>query len=241
MKKDVNICSRTNKRVTTCEKCGGGNILRSAKSLNMTESDRFLSSYSSSYPSSCSSYLPFFLDNSFDSKSFSSTCCNRSSDDSCLTSVTSSFDNLRLDKSSSCCVSCDGESVRSWKHLKPQDRAVRHLCHSFSSNEDDSSTESDSETCSSEMGWSFGNFWEVQNGKSTLKPVEQRLSESKTRKSNSFGRGITPFVTNSNRTMDVLEKFGEIVSSLKKPGHHVGPSKNADCLCDNCRTFFATK
>uniref|UniRef100_A0A0A9XF05 Uncharacterized protein n=1 Tax=Lygus hesperus TaxID=30085 RepID=A0A0A9XF05_LYGHE len=34
------------------------------------------------------------------------------------------------------------------------------------------------------------------------------------------------------------ERFGPMVSSLKKPGHHVGPSKNPDCSCDTCRYFF---
>ena len=33
-------------------------------------------------------------------------------------------------------------------------------------------------------------------------------------------------------------KFGPIVSTLKKPGHHVGPSKNPNCSCDTCRYFF---
>lgn len=37
------------------------------------------------------------------------------------------------------------------------------------------------------------------------------------------------------------EKFGTIISSLKKPGHHVGPSKNPDCLCFNCKQHFEEK
>lgn len=34
------------------------------------------------------------------------------------------------------------------------------------------------------------------------------------------------------------EKFGPLVGSLKKPGHHVGPSKNPDCSCDTCRYYY---
>lgn len=34
------------------------------------------------------------------------------------------------------------------------------------------------------------------------------------------------------------EKFGVIVNSLKKPGHHIGPAKNPDCTCSTCRRYF---
>lgn len=34
------------------------------------------------------------------------------------------------------------------------------------------------------------------------------------------------------------EKFGVIVNSLKKPGHHVGPAKNPDCSCFTCQQYF---
>ncbi|KAF4531921.1 hypothetical protein B566_EDAN000950 [Ephemera danica] len=34
------------------------------------------------------------------------------------------------------------------------------------------------------------------------------------------------------------EKFGPIVGSLKKPGNHIGPSKNPECGCEHCRRFY---
>lgn len=40
------------------------------------------------------------------------------------------------------------------------------------------------------------------------------------------------------RNLAKAKKFGPIVASLKKPGHHVGPSKNPNCTCDTCRYFF---
>jgi hypothetical protein len=90
------------------------------------------------------------------------------------------------------------------------------------------------------MGWSFGSFWEVENG-TIKKASSSNGADAKLQKSKSTTRTITPFESNANRTMDVLEKFGTIVGSFRKPGHHVGPSKNADCLCDNCKSFFAKK
>lgn len=36
----------------------------------------------------------------------------------------------------------------------------------------------------------------------------------------------------------IAKKFGQIVNVFKKPGHHVGPAKNPDCMCDHCRSYF---
>lgn len=37
---------------------------------------------------------------------------------------------------------------------------------------------------------------------------------------------------------DVAKRFGRMVEVFKKPGHHIGPAKNPDCLCDHCRAYF---
>lgn len=34
------------------------------------------------------------------------------------------------------------------------------------------------------------------------------------------------------------EKFGKIVGTFLKPGHHVGPSKNPECACEHCRKYY---
>lgn len=112
----------------------------------------------------------------------------------------------------------------------------------FFSNE--SSSDSDNETCSSEMGWSFGSFCQADksralSGAATADEVGKNDLIKKDGVK-SIGKPVTPFVSSSNRKL-VTEKFGDIVSSLRKPGHHVGPSKNADCLCDNCTSFFCKK
>lgn len=37
------------------------------------------------------------------------------------------------------------------------------------------------------------------------------------------------------------QKFGSVIESIRKPGHHVGPSKNPDCTCEYCRRWFAQR
>lgn len=36
----------------------------------------------------------------------------------------------------------------------------------------------------------------------------------------------------------IARKFGTVVNVMKKPGHHVGPAKNPDCLCDHCQSYW---
>lgn len=37
------------------------------------------------------------------------------------------------------------------------------------------------------------------------------------------------------------QKFGTVIESIRKPGHHVGPAKNPDCKCEYCRRWFAER
>lgn len=37
------------------------------------------------------------------------------------------------------------------------------------------------------------------------------------------------------------QKFGSVIESIRKPGHHIGPSKNPDCKCEYCRRWFAER
>lgn len=47
---------------------------------------------------------------------------------------------------------------------------------------------------------------------------------------------ILPGVYTDPRTIAV--KFGTVVPVFRKPGHHVGPAKNPNCLCEHCQTHF---
>ncbi|XP_053966353.1 uncharacterized protein LOC128868367 [Anastrepha ludens] len=37
------------------------------------------------------------------------------------------------------------------------------------------------------------------------------------------------------------KKFGAVVSTARKPGHHVGPTKNPNCSCESCQRWLAER
>ncbi|CAD7013989.1 unnamed protein product [Ceratitis capitata] len=37
------------------------------------------------------------------------------------------------------------------------------------------------------------------------------------------------------------KKFGPVVSTARKPGHHVGPTKNPNCACESCQRWLAER
>lgn len=38
----------------------------------------------------------------------------------------------------------------------------------------------------------------------------------------------------------IANRFGTVVPAFLKPGHHIGPAKNPNCLCEHCRLHFET-
>lgn len=54
-------------------------------------------------------------------------------------------------------------------------------------------------------------------------------------------RVTSPFTTPYGERTDHIVKasiFGAVVNAFRKPGHHIGPSKNPSCSCDHCRKYF---
>ncbi|KAL0105513.1 hypothetical protein PUN28_016881 [Cardiocondyla obscurior] len=54
-------------------------------------------------------------------------------------------------------------------------------------------------------------------------------------------RVTSPFTTPCGEKTDHItkaSKFGTVISAFRKPGHHIGPSKNPTCLCEHCRRYF---
>lgn len=45
----------------------------------------------------------------------------------------------------------------------------------------------------------------------------------------------------TNEYLTRARKFGAVVGALRKPGHHVGPAKNPDCLCEHCTRWYEEK
>lgn len=54
-------------------------------------------------------------------------------------------------------------------------------------------------------------------------------------------RVTSPFMTPQGERTDHSLKasiFGAVVNAFRKPGHHIGPSKNPSCSCEHCRRHF---
>jgi hypothetical protein len=54
-------------------------------------------------------------------------------------------------------------------------------------------------------------------------------------------RVTSPFTTPYGERTDhslKASRFGAVISAFRKPGHHIGPSKNPTCACDHCRKYF---
>lgn len=54
-------------------------------------------------------------------------------------------------------------------------------------------------------------------------------------------RVTSPFMTPQGERTDHILKasiFGRVVNAFRKPGHHIGPSKNPSCSCEHCRSHF---
>ncbi len=42
----------------------------------------------------------------------------------------------------------------------------------------------------------------------------------------------------SKEYLSLAMKFGSVVTAMRKPGHHTGPTKNPDCQCEHCKIWF---
>lgn len=47
--------------------------------------------------------------------------------------------------------------------------------------------------------------------------------------------------TYSKDHLALSKRFGSVMKTMRKPGHHIGPVRNPTCLCDTCRMFFLEK
>lgn len=41
----------------------------------------------------------------------------------------------------------------------------------------------------------------------------------------------------SREYLSLANRFGSVIKTMRKPGHHVGPVKNPTCLCETCKRF----
>lgn len=45
----------------------------------------------------------------------------------------------------------------------------------------------------------------------------------------------------TNEYLQKASRFGSVVTSTRKPGHHVGPTKNPNCQCEHCQRWLSTR
>ncbi|BET00438.1 protein kinase c [Nesidiocoris tenuis] len=132
----------------------------------------------------------------------------------------------------------------------------------------DSSDDDDDDDDEEGLAWSFGRYEDIQkrhlkredtvrhqsqssDTSHVSRPVPQQISKSGSvsdteasnlkkykRDASKIAPSSLPKATGNFKHWAKAEKFGPVVSFSKKPGHHVGPSKNPDCSCDTCRYFF---
>ncbi|XP_022916560.1 uncharacterized protein [Onthophagus taurus] len=139
------------------------------------------------------------------------------------------------------------------KHLVQQKKLQEYMDKRMSSNQSipkwRQSKDSDSGTDSDEKGWDVDPKKvaetvvkcaekKIQSDPSrtpSILAIKQKLSLDPTL-SSPFT--MFPGVYTDQRT--VARRFGNIVNVFKKPGHHIGPAKNPDCMCDHCRQYFQT-
>lgn len=111
------------------------------------------------------------------------------------------------------------------------------------------SKDSDSDSDGSEKGWTFvKEDKEHQKTQSLLAPkisdisckspsivaIQQKLSMDPSLRAPFT---IVPGIYTNQRA--IAKKFGSIVPVVRKPGHHIGPVKNPDCMCEHCQRHFA--
>ena len=134
------------------------------------------------------------------------------------------------------------------------------------SSERSSEHSSDSDDSEEEFGWSFVSSEEgssVVRGRLVLTPLQapppppaaavpprsifrDRIgpfgsSSPSPTPSKLQSRMTSPFTTPQGERTDHILKasiFGRVVSTFRKPGHHVGPAKNPACSCEHCRRHF---
>lgn len=66
--------------------------------------------------------------------------------------------------------------------------------------------------------------------------VEEKVEQSFQREPSSMSSSLKSG-TYSNDHLALARKFGNVVKTMKKPGHHVGPVRNPTCLCETCKRW----
>ena len=66
------------------------------------------------------------------------------------------------------------------------------------------------------------------NGESAALKVEETRSMSSSMRSGTY----------SKDHLALSKRFGSVIKSMRKPGHHIGPVRNPTCLCETCKRWM---
>lgn len=118
----------------------------------------------------------------------------------------------------------------------------------FIRNKDEENDSDDSSNCDELRSWDLKN-WDLKKDATVKKttgtnlPVEEiaeklkQLKETKNVPSRAQSVMTSPFGERTEHMMRA-SRFGSVITMGRKPGHHVGPSKNPSCECEHCREYF---
>lgn len=70
--------------------------------------------------------------------------------------------------------------------------------------------------------------------------VDDNVDQSNNSKSSEFPsfNSSTTSGLYSRDHLSIANRFGAVMKTMRKPGHHVGPVKNPSCLCETCKRFM---
>lgn len=164
----------------------------------------------------------------------------------CLSSInsTNTILNSSLFESSSCGLSSftDSTTLHSSNITNSTSKSIHQK---YKSKNYDTTSSSDDEC--SETAWSFNSYnpqknqilakrpWSITNNKN-----EDMGSFSDCSQSPMYRQQSTESNSETTQIAKMALKFGPM-RSLIKQDHHVGPSKNPDCTCFNCRRYFSNR
>lgn len=164
----------------------------------------------------------------------------------CLSAIssTNTMSNSSFYESSSCDLSSFMDST-TLENSSLNSFESENIQKNYKKNYDDTTSSSSDDECS-ETAWSFNSFCSQKNQILARRPWSKVKNTNDDMGSFSDSSQSPMYRQPSNSTFVMTQvakmasKFGPM-RSLVKQDHHVGPSKNPDCSCFNCRRYYNTR
>lgn len=168
----------------------------------------------------------------------------------CLSAIssTNTISNSSFFESSSCGLSSfmDSTSLYSGSITSSASDSIQKK---YQSKKCDDTTSSSDDECS-ETAWSFNSISSQKNEILARRPwsisknINEDMGSFSDCSQSPMYRQQSTNSKNSNCVMTQVAKMASMFGPMRSPvkqDHHVGPSKNPDCSCFNCRRYFNTR